>query len=96
MRMEVRVAFSGPRPGSDVVANTLRTRLAKILTDHQMTQPVITMQGDTAVIGGMAASDSERQVIAQLVSLEPGVRAVRNEMTVAGEPSEDIAPPPGS
>jgi len=87
LRMEVRVAFNAPQPGSEVVANTLRTRLTKILSDHQMTQPVITMQGNTAVIGGAAASDSERQVIAQLVSLEPGVRAVRNEMTVAGEPS---------
>ncbi len=96
MRMEVLVAFNAPQPGADVVANTLRTRLAKILADHGMTQPVLTMQGNTAVIGGAAASDSERQVIAQLVSLEPGVRAVRNEMTVAGEPSEDIAPPPGS
>lgn len=96
LRMEVRVAFNAPKAGSEVVAATLRTRLAKILADHHMTQPVVTVQGDTAVLTGAAASDSERQVIGQLVSFEPGVRAVRNEMTVAGAPIEGIAPPPGS
>ena len=49
-----------------------------------MTQPELTMQGDTAVLRGAVKSDGERQVIAQLVSLEPGVRDVRDEMTVAG------------
>lgn len=87
MRMEVRVAFTPPSQSSQVVANTLRARLAKILGDHGMSQPVLTMQGDTAVLTGAAASDSERQVIGQLVALEQGVRGVRNEMTVAGEAS---------
>ena len=39
----------------------------------------ITVQGDTAVISGAAASDSERQTIGQLVALEQGVRDVRNQ-----------------
>jgi BON domain len=96
MRTEVQVAFTAQPPGNEAVASTLRTRLAKILADHHMTLPTVTMQGDTVVVSGAAASDGERQVIGQLVSLEPGVRAVRNEMTVAGEPTEGTAPPPGS
>jgi PPE-repeat protein len=83
MRVEVRTAFAAPQPTSEAVANTLRRRLAKILADHNMSQPVLTVQGGTAVLTGVATSDSERQVIAQLVAMEPGVRAVRNEMTVA-------------
>lgn len=89
MRMEVRAAFAVAKPAPSVVGDKLRARLAKILTEHRMTQPVLTMQGDTAVLSGEAASDSERQVIAQLVALEAGVRDVRNEMTV---PGETIAP----
>jgi PPE-repeat protein len=85
MRVEVRVAFQAPRPTSEVVANTLRARLTKILSARGMSQPVVTMQGDTAILTGVAASDSERQVIGQLAALEQGVREVRNEMTVAGE-----------
>jgi hypothetical protein len=57
--------------------------LAKILGSRQMTQPVLTMQGDTAVLTGTAVSERERLVIGQLVSLEAGVRDVRNDMTVA-------------
>jgi hypothetical protein len=95
MRVEVRAAFTAPQPTSDAVAARLRTRLTKILADHHMTQPNLTMQGDTVVISGTAASDSERQVIANLIALEPGVRAVRNEMTLAGEPSVNIVPAPG-
>ncbi len=96
MRVQVHTAFDTPRPTSNVVAATLQTRLAKILADHHMTQPTVTVQDGTAVISGAAASDSERQVIAQLVALEPGVREVRNEMTVAGEPNAGTAHPSGS
>jgi len=96
MRMEVRAAFAVTKPTPGVVGDKLRTRLAKILTEHHMTQPLLTMQGDTAVISGQAASDSERQVIAQLVALEAGVRDVRNEMTVAGETIAPSELPPGS
>ena len=95
MRMEVRVAFVAPQHTPAVVGTRLQNRLTKILTDHNMTQPAVVMQGDTAVISGVAASDSERQVIGQLVALEQGVRAVRNEMTVAGAVIEEV-PPPGS
>jgi hypothetical protein len=96
MRVEMRVAFSAPHMASDQLANALRTRLAKILGEHKMTQPILTMQGDTAVLSGVAASESERAVIGQLVALEPGVRDVRNEMTVAVPSSEPIAQPSGS
>jgi len=95
MRMEVRVAFVAPQHTPEVVGTRLQNRLTKILSDHNMTQPAVVMQGDTAVLSGVAASDSERQVIGQLVALEQGVRAVRNEMTVAGAVIEEV-PPPGS
>ncbi|MFO0790139.1 MAG: BON domain-containing protein [Pirellulales bacterium] len=97
MRIEVQVGFDATPPAPSVVASKLQTRLAKILADHHMSMPIVTVQGDTAVITGVAKSASERDVIGQLVSLEQGVRAVRNDMTVPGElPIEDIAPPPGS
>lgn len=96
MRMEVRAAFNVNRPAPSVVGDKVRARLAKILAEHQMTQPVLTMQGSTAVISGEVASDSERQVIAQLVALEAGVSDIRNEMTVAGETIGPAVLPPGS
>jgi hypothetical protein len=53
------------------------------------------MDGDTVIISGVAASENERDVITQLLAIEPGVRDVRNEMTI-GQPASGIAPKPGS
>jgi PPE-repeat protein len=83
MRVEVHVAFDAPRPSSTQLATTVREHLTSILANHKMSQPNVTMQGDTAVITGVAAGENERDVISQLISLEPGIRDVRNEMTVA-------------
>jgi hypothetical protein len=100
MRMEVKVGFDPPQITSNAVATVIQTRMTKILADHHMSQPLITVQGDTAVITGDAKSESERQTIGQLVSLESGIRAVRNEMTApdaaASPPSADTPPQPGS
>ncbi len=96
MRVEVHVAFSTPQLAPSQLAEGIRTRLTKILADHHMSQPILTLQGDTAVISGVAASEDERAVIEQLISLEPGVRAVQNEMTVALPFSAAVAPAPGS
>lgn len=99
MRMEIQVGFTPTQPTPNAVATRVQTRLTKILADHHMSQTLVTVQGDTAVISGSAASDGERQTIAQLVALEQGVRDVRNEMTVPGEaavpsdPVTDPAPP---
>ena len=87
MRVELEVAFDAPRPTPAAVANKLRTRLGKILADHGIDQPAITMEGDTAVLSGVAASESQRLVLEKLVMLEPGVRQVRNEMVVSAPPA---------
>lgn len=87
MRVEVKVAFTPPAQSSNQLAESIRTRLTKILADHQMSPANFSMEGDTAVLRGAAASDSERAVIGQLVALQPGVSDVRNEMTVGALPN---------
>ncbi len=97
-RVEVKVAFTPPRPTSDQMSRDIRTRLAKLLAANHMSQPTVNFDGDTVVLSGAAASENERDVISQLLAIEPGIRNVRNEMTV-GEPagmSNGIAPMPGS
>jgi hypothetical protein len=88
MRVELQVAFDAPRPVPVAVESKLRARLGKILAEHNIAQPAVTMEGDTAVLGGVAASESQRLVLEKLVSLEPGVREVRNEMVVIAPPVE--------
>lgn len=92
VRVELEVAFDAPRPSPAVVASNLRSRLGKILTEHDIAQPSVRMEGETAVLGGVAASARERLVLEKLVGLEPGVREIRNEMTVIESPAA-AAPP---
>jgi hypothetical protein len=95
MRVEVKVAFDAPRPTSTQFMENVRTRLAKVLVGRPASKPVVNMDGDTVIISGVAASENERDVITQLLALEPGVRGIRNEMTI-GQPATGIAPKPGS
>jgi hypothetical protein len=91
MRVALRVAFDAPRPTASSITSRVRARLGKILADHGIDQPALTMEGDTAVLRGLAASDSQRLVLEKLVSLEPGVRQVRNEMVVIEPPAAPAA-----
>src|SRR5262249_34519714 len=56
-RVEVKVAFNPPRQPADQVAKDIRTRLTKVLVANHMSQPTVTMEGDTAVVNGTAASE---------------------------------------
>jgi hypothetical protein len=82
LRVNLQVAFTPPRPSQAELAETIRTRLGRILAVQNIAAPQLTMEGDVAVLGGVAATESQRLVLEHLVAMEPGVRAVRNEMTV--------------
>jgi osmotically-inducible protein OsmY len=93
VRVELRLGFTAPQAAPGAVAERVRTRLGKILTQHNMAQPDVTMEGDVAVLRGVAESDSQRLVLERLVALEPGVRAVRNEMVVAAATADALPAP---
>ncbi len=98
VRVEVKVAFNPPRPSADQMTTTIRNRLGRILADRKIPPPTFSMEGDTAVVSGVAASEGDRDLISQLLAIEPGIRNVRNEMVInqpAGA-TTDIAPAPGS
>jgi hypothetical protein len=96
MRIEIRAAFNAPRPAPSVVTQNIRTRLASLATDHRIGQPIVTMEGDTAVLRGVAESESQREVLANLIALEPGVRQVRNEMQLVSVTNATSVPAAGN
>jgi hypothetical protein len=83
MRVRLQLGFTPPRPSSAELTNTIRTRIGRILASQNIVAPQLTMVGDVAVLRGVAATESQRVVLEKLVAMEPGVSAVRNEMTVA-------------
>lgn len=97
MRVQVKVAFDAPRAAPSQLVSGIQTRLARIADERKWVRPNLRMEGDTAVLSGVAASESERAVMGQLLAIEPGVREVRNEMTIAQPASAaPVAQPPGS
>jgi hypothetical protein len=97
-RITVKVAFTPPRLSSDQMVSAIRTRLTRILAGSHMSPATVNMEGDTAVVSGVAASENERDVISQLLAIEPSIGNVRNEMTI-GQPARattGTASPAGS
>jgi hypothetical protein len=89
VRVRLELAFNPARPTPTAVANTVRTRLASILPDQGVAQPDVSLDGNVVVLRGVAASDTQRQVLERLIAMEPGVMSVRNEMTVAGSDDQN-------
>jgi hypothetical protein len=87
VRVRLDVAFDQPPVQSAVVATAVRDRLETVLARRSIVAPEVEVNGDTVVLRGVAPSESQRLVIEKLVSLEPGVAEIDNQMTVATESS---------
>ena len=96
VRVQLNVAFDHPQVQPTVVATAVRGRLEKLLARRNIAAPEVEIVGDTVVLRGVAPSESQRLVIEKLVSLEPGVCAVENQMTVAQEPANAVAAEPAA
>jgi hypothetical protein len=86
VRIRLEVGFPQAPVAPSQLATSLRSRLTRLAVDHNLGRPQVVVEGDTVVLRGVAESESQSAVLAQLIAMEPGVRAVRNEMTVAGAP----------
>ena len=85
LRRRLHVAFRHPQLSSTNVGNSINARLKRLSAPNSPLDIQVAMQGRTAVLQGTVASEEERKLAATLVSLEPGVSAVRNELTVSAE-----------
>jgi hypothetical protein len=92
VRVRLDVAFDRPQVQPAAVGIAVRGRLDKLLTRRKISAPNVEVVGDTIVLRGVAASESQRLVIEKLVSLEPGVMSVENQMTVAQSTAEQSPP----
>jgi hypothetical protein len=87
VRVQLNLAFPYERPAPAAVADNVRSRLAASLVPLGVEQPEVVLDGDTVVLRGTAANENQRLVIEKLISMEPGVTQVRNEMIVAALPA---------
>jgi hypothetical protein len=92
-RTQVRIAltlgFEPPLPPSSAgpevtpIAQMAQQRLPRLPGVTLVGTPEVWMQGRTAIVRGVVASDRDRELVSRLLLLEPGISSVRNEMTVA-------------
>ncbi len=82
----VRPDFGPPitEPGS---AATVRTSIERSVASVSPMGVKVSMDGSTAILTGPVSSAHESKLAERMALLEPGVKAVRNELVVAGSSS---------
>jgi len=87
------IGFEYPKPAAAEVSTRLQERLARIAQIRRLTPLVVTFHGRTAVLRGAVATEHDREMVARLARMEPGVREVQNELTVGAPPTGPPAAP---
>lgn len=82
LRPRLVLGFASTRDVSHDIRIRLSQRLAKLPQLEILDNVDVAIVGRTAVLRGQVATDYDRQMIAQIASLEPGVAAVQNDLVV--------------
>lgn len=81
-RPRLRIAFAFPRPSGDVVGERITQEL-QLIDRLRLPSPIsVSVEDGTAILRGVVTSSHDREMIARLVSFEPGIVRVRNELQI--------------
>ena len=96
LRPSLSLGFDVSGPSAAVVSTQMTQRLAKLPNLQELTPVTVAIEGRTAILRGRVATQHDRQMLAQIVLLEPGVSAVRNELQLPVPKSAPLPAPPMS
>lgn len=88
-RVQLRLGFK-PDFSQSRVSTNFKKLLSRIPQVASASSINVSMLGRTAVLTGTAKSESERDLIARLARLEPGISSVKNDLVV-GDESNDLS-----
>lgn len=94
VRAVLRVGFPIEGRTSSATAQMVTERFAKMPLPPSVANVQITMEGRTAVLRGEIEAVEDGKLVENLLSLEPGIDGVKNELVVAGASEEIPAPLP--
>ncbi|TVS09222.1 MAG: BON domain-containing protein [Planctomycetaceae bacterium] len=84
LRTSVELGFQAPvAPTPTAVSSRVQNRIARIPRIQEMGSVNVQMEGQTAVLQGQVASAQDRDLVARMLLLEPGISDVRNELTLS-------------
>ena len=94
IRPIVRPDIDFERESPVTIATNAQGRLARIPLPKKLRGVISSVDGETIVLRGEVATESEKRLVERLVKLEPGIDLVRNEVTVRTNPLERIQAKP--
>jgi osmotically-inducible protein OsmY len=84
IRPQQKVAFEVPESSREDLHTTLNTRFERVTRQPALRGVSVELDAEgVVVLRGEVATPAQRQLAANMVRLEPGVRKVRNELTLA-------------
>jgi len=94
IRPIVRPDIEFERASPAAIATNAQSRLSRIPLPKKLRSVISSVEGETIVLRGEVATESEKRMVERLVKLEPGIDLVRNEVTVRTNPLERIQAKP--
>jgi osmotically-inducible protein OsmY len=94
-RVQLTPGFSYAFPTEARVGTDLQQRLEKSKRIERRGPITVTVEGRTAVLSGLVATEHDRELAERVALLEAGVSAVRNELAV-DSPSLNLPSPPAA
>lgn len=91
-RPKLKLGFTARLAAAAPPAARLQEQVTQALALPRQAPLQVTMDGRSAILEGVVASEHDRALAAELIRLEPGVGSVQNRLRVADE----LPAPPGS
>lgn len=93
IRATVKIGFSYPGPSAQVRSQAINRRLERVPLPGSANNVQVQMNGRTAVLVGSVESTDDGLLIERLLSLEPGIDGVDNQLTVGPATTNESTPP---
>lgn len=82
VRAVMSLGFDGPAVNGAQVNSVLQDRLGRMSLPDRLKSIQVSVDGQTAVLKGTVASERDKKMMERLISLEPGVHAIKNEIQI--------------
>ncbi|MEO8268651.1 MAG: hypothetical protein ABI557_02960 [Aureliella sp.] len=92
VRAVLRIGFPIDAPSANATAQMVTARFSKMPLPPSVANVQVTMQGRTAILHGQIETVADGKLIENLLSLEPGIDAVNNELVLVVASDEVPAP----
>lgn len=83
VRPQLHVSIDYPKPTATATVDSLTKRFEKLSSRVGLQDVTVEADGSTVILRGSVDTEDARRVAAAMARLEPGVRKVKNELTIA-------------